>query len=93
MKTAQFLTTLALGAAITIGGHSAEINETKELYVTVKDENKVLNVEGSRDFTTDNPLEHNVTLTTEDGDLSKCWDPQCNPEACWTEINDGTVFC
>lgn len=89
MKAAKFLAMMAFGATITIGGHGAEINETQELHVTVKDENKVLNVEGSRDFTPDKPLVHRVTLTAEDGKLSKCWDPQCNPAASWTQINGG----
>ena len=78
----------ALGLTLSLGAYGADENRTKEVSVSVKNENKVIKVEGARDSTTVDPTVQRVRMKVTDGTISEIKNPKCNQNATWT-LTDG----
>ena len=88
MNVMRLAAAAAIGLTLSLGAYGADENRTKEVSVSVKNENKVIQVEGSRDSTTADPTVQRVRMRVTDGTISEIKNPKCNQNATW-RLTDG----
>ena len=76
MNVMRLAAAAAIGLTLSLGAYGADENRTKEVSVSVKNENKVIQVEGSRDSTTADPTVQRVRMRVTDGTISEIKNPK-----------------